>query len=47
MIHYLSMYHIDGSFRKKVVTGNGRHAWQDEKGIITQDPFDVLMQHEN
>lgn len=40
-----SLYHIDDSFQKIVITKNGLHAWQDEKGVITQDLFDFLMQH--
>ena len=30
-----SLYHIDDSFRKIVITRNGLHAWQDEKGVET------------
>lgn len=38
-----SLYHIDDSFQKMVITRNGLHAWQDEKGVITQDLFDFLI----
>ncbi len=41
-----SLYHIDDSFQKLVITRNGLHAWQDEKGVITQDLFDFLFHDE-
>ena len=42
-----SLYYINDSFKKIVVTKNGLKQMQDEKGIITIDLFDFLLQHEN
>lgn len=41
-----SLYHIDDSFQKMVITRNGLHTWQDEKGVIVQDLFDFLLQND-
>lgn len=38
-----SLYCIDDSFKKIVVTRNGLHPLCDEKGIVTMDLFDFLM----
>lgn len=38
-----SLYHIDDSFTKIIITKNGLHAWTDEKGIIVTDLFEFLM----
>ncbi|MBR0125773.1 MAG: ATP-binding protein [Treponema sp.] len=39
-----SLYYIDDSFKKIVVTKNGLKQMQDEKGIVTIDLFDFLLQ---
>lgn len=41
-----SLYYIDDSFRKIIVTKNGLNVIRDEKGISTIDLFDFLL-HEN
>lgn len=38
-----SLYYIDDSFRKIVVTKNGLKPSQDEKGVITVDLYDFLQ----
>jgi hypothetical protein len=38
-----SLYYIDDSFKKIVITRNGLKATRDEKGIVTMDLFDFLM----
>ncbi|MCI7145654.1 MAG: ATP-binding protein [Clostridiales bacterium] len=38
-----SLYYIDDSFKKIVVTRNGLKVMRDEKGIMTIDLFDFLM----
>ena len=38
-----SLYYIDDSFRKIIVTKNGLNVLRDEKGITTIDLFDFLM----
>lgn len=38
-----SLYYIDDSFRKIVITKNGLNPQMDEKGIIVLDLFDFLM----
>lgn len=38
-----SLYCIDDSFKKIVVTRNGLHPLRDEKGIVAMDLFDFLM----
>lgn len=37
-----SLYYIDDSFKKIVVTRNGLRTSRDEKGIVTMDLFDFL-----
>ena len=37
------LYAIDDSFKKIVVTRNGLHPSLDEKGVVTMDLFDFLM----
>jgi len=38
-----SLYHIDDSFKKILVTRNGLKVMRDEKGVVTMDLFDFLM----
>ena len=38
-----SLYYIDDSFKKIVITKNGLNPLKDEKGIVTMDLFDFLM----
>ncbi len=38
-----SLYYIDDSFRKIVITKNGLLASRDEKGVETIDLFDFLL----
>ena len=38
-----SLYYIDDSFKKIIVTKNGLNATQDEKGVVTMDVFDFLL----
>jgi predicted AAA+ superfamily ATPase len=38
-----SLYYIDDSFKKIVITRNGLKVTRDEKGIVTMDLFDFLM----
>ncbi len=38
-----SLYYIDDSFKKIVITKNGLNVIRDEKGVITIDLFDFLM----
>lgn len=39
-----SLYYIDDSFEKVIVTKNGLKPIQDEKGVVTMDLFDFLLQ---
>ncbi len=39
-----SLYYIDDSFRKIVITKNGLLASRDEKGVETIDLFDFLLE---
>ena len=41
-----SLYSIDDSFQKIVITRNGLHPQTDEKGIQTVDLFDFLLNHD-
>ena len=41
-----SLYYIDDSFEKIVVTRNGLAPYRDEKGILTIDLFDFLLTDE-
>lgn len=41
-----SLYHIDDSFQKIVITKNGLNLFRDEKGIIVVDLFEFLLQPE-
>lgn len=38
-----SLYYIDDSFKKMLVTRNGLKVMRDEKGVVTMDLFDFLM----
>ena len=38
------LYNIDDSFKKIIITKNSLNQIQDEKGVITIDLFDFLMQ---
>ncbi|MBR1409163.1 MAG: ATP-binding protein [Clostridia bacterium] len=38
-----SLYHIDDSFTKIIVTKNGMHTWTDERGVIVTDLFHFLL----
>lgn len=38
-----SLYYIDDSFKKILVTRNGLKVMRDEKGVVTMDLFDFLM----
>ena len=38
-----SLYYIDDSFKKIVVTKNGLKQMLDEKGVLTIDLFDFLL----
>ena len=42
-----SLYYIDDSFKKIVVTRNGLNVMRDEKGITTIDLFDFLMNEDS
>ena len=42
-----SLYSIDDSFKKIVITRNGLKVIRDEKGIITMDLFDFLMNEDS
>ena len=42
-----SLYHIDDSFTKIIVTKNGLHTWTDDKGVIITDLFHYLMTDDN
>lgn len=41
-----SLYYIDDSFKKIVITRNGLNVMRDEKGVVTMDVFDFLL-HED
>ena len=38
-----SLYRIDDSFSKLIITKNGLHSWIDEKGVVVMDLFYFLM----
>ena len=38
-----SLYRIDDSFSKLIITKNGLHSWIDEKGVFVMDLFYFLM----
>lgn len=42
-----SLYYIDNSFKKIVVTKNGLHATRDNRGVITMDLFDFLLNEDS
>lgn len=42
-----SLYYIDNSFEKIVVTKNGLHATRDNRGVITMDLFDFLLNEDS
>ena len=42
-----SLYYIDDSFKKIVVTRNGLKVMRDEKGIVTIDLFDFLLNEDS
>ncbi len=42
-----SLYGINDSFRKLVITRNGLKPSRDEKGIVTMDLFDFLLDPES
>lgn len=42
-----SLYYIDDSFKKIVVTRNGLKVMRDEKGIVTIDLFDFLLSEDS
>ncbi|MDK7093820.1 ATP-binding protein [Gardnerella swidsinskii] len=42
-----SLYYIDNSFKKIVVTKNGLHATRDNRGVVTMDLFDFLLNEDS
>lgn len=42
-----SLYYIDNSFKKIVVTKNGLHVTRDNRGVITMDLFDFLLNEDS
>ena len=42
-----SLYYIDDSFKKIVVTRNGLKVMRDEKGVVTIDLFDFLLSEDS
>ena len=42
-----SLYCIDDSFKKIIVCKNGLNVLRDEKGIVTMDLFDFLMNEDS
>ena len=42
-----SLYHIDDSFQKIVITKNGLNPRTDEKGVIVMDLFDFLLDEDS
>lgn len=42
-----SLYYIDNSFKKIVVTKNGLHATRDNRGVVTMGLFDFLLNEDS